>query len=903
MAVLETWFNQDLTKPVKVQVVKGNLFSQDNNGNLIGVKVFNNGTPVTLTGTITASIIRADGTTVAEIGTISGNEASVTLPSSAYAIPGIETIVIKNATGSTVTTLCAVVVYIYSSSTDTIIDPGTILPSITSLILAIESAVASIPADYSSLWESLAPTFSTSTSYKIGNYVTYNGGLYRFIAAHSGDWSSSDVISVSIGNDLANANSNIFSLYEGISTIDANGERLSFNESGYIFYSNGLLQPTESAKNTGLVFIKGLSKAYIITQLGTGGASIAFYNKNKEYIKSISQEGSGLVRTNYVIDFLNDAYSDAYYMIVSFYGTATQDIPQAVVFGSSASSASLVKPGQTSFFNEKNLFNIETSFVYEDRYVNENGVVVQSTEAACVVVPVLPNTRYWFFAPLMNRAYIVENTTPNFLPGTQYTTILTQNSTTPVNFQTGSTAKYVCIYFYHGTYNFGTYKSGIYLNIGNNFGAAEPTVNSRNIEQITPQKTTFFEVHNFFEPENAFVYTDRYVNENGVIALSSDLSTLIFEVEPNTHYWFFAPSMNRAFAVENETADFKAGQAYNVVHTGTNTSAYDFTTGYNTRYVAIYIYSGVYNYNLNKGNIVLNKGTYTGNVKPYISSEYLPSLSSGIVDKEVLIFGDSITDTCSFTINEQDQTTSVIWADPSNAYIDAEGNLIQFSMWPKIMRDSQGCKEIRNYALSGASYKTEQRSQGNERQNVQYQIDVALNDVDNPNGAFVVNHFVPDIVIFALGTNDRTPNDTYDSAMLKTVYSETTIDVDATINNLDDTKFCESARKAFMRIKKAFPMAQIYCVLPIQRAGNDTNLGTLHEYLKKMAQRYGCIIIDGTFDCGITRDFNVDGGLGVYLKDGLHPNEKGQNLMARMILTSIYSHYIPFGAGFNTITQ
>lgn len=87
--------------------------------------------------------------------------------------------------------------------------------------------------------------------------------------------------------------------------------------------------------------------------------------------------------------------------------------------------------------------------------------------------------------------------------------------------------------------------------------------------------------------------------------------------------------------------------------------------------------------------------------------------------------------------------------------------------------------------------------------------------------------------------------------------------------------------------------------LPIQKANDDVNWGTLRAYLKQMAERYGCVIIDGTADSGITRDFNNWNALGTYLKDGLHPNEKGQNMMARMIISALRSHYIPFGYGYN----
>ena len=168
MAVIETWYNQELKKPVKVHYLDGNVFSQDSKGNLVGVCVFDNGTPATLYGSVSASVIRADGATLAVEGTLSGNECSVILPEAAYYVPGVISIVIKLTSGTTVTSLCAVVANVYQSSTDTIVDPGTIMPSVAELIAAIEAAVASIPADYSNLWETLAPAFDTSIQYYAG---------------------------------------------------------------------------------------------------------------------------------------------------------------------------------------------------------------------------------------------------------------------------------------------------------------------------------------------------------------------------------------------------------------------------------------------------------------------------------------------------------------------------------------------------------------------------------------------------------------------------------------------------------------------------------------------------------------------------------------------------------------
>ena len=48
---------------------------------------------------------------------------------------------------------------------------------------------------------------------------------------------------------------------------------------------------------------------------------------------------------------------------------------------------------------------------------------------------------------------------------------------------------------------------------------------------------------------------------------------------------------------------------------------------------------------------------------------------------------------------------------------------------------------------------------------------------------FAVDDYVPDIVIFALGTNDGTPNDTYDSAMSKTVLKSDNTSIDVFVVN------------------------------------------------------------------------------------------------------------------------
>ena len=50
--------------------------------------------------------------------------------------------------------------------------------------------------------------FSTSTAYAVGDYVTYENGLYEFTSAHSaGAWNSAEVTEVSVVGIIGNINS------------------------------------------------------------------------------------------------------------------------------------------------------------------------------------------------------------------------------------------------------------------------------------------------------------------------------------------------------------------------------------------------------------------------------------------------------------------------------------------------------------------------------------------------------------------------------------------------------------------------------------------------------------------------------------------------------------------------
>lgn len=347
MAQIESWFNQDLKEPVKVRYLDGNVFSQDNNGNLIGVYVFNNGEPATLSGSVSASIIRSDGGTVAAVGTLSGNQVSVILPQSAYAIPGVISVVIKLTSGSDVTTLCAVVGNVYTSSTDTVIDPGTIIPSVETLIAAIDAAVASIPADYSSLWTSLAPAYSTSGTYAVGDYVTYNGGLYRCVTAISSgeSWTAAHWTSAKLGTDVSalksalsdNTGTEIIAIDETGKYIQMTGDTAVEKTSANFKYSKVACQPGD---------------VFTVSAEGAGGARCWGWLDSNNGVISKATEGA-TVTNEIMIAPENSAYLVINNKVtnnrVSYKGELIKHITDmALIYNSNPSTNDLndyVKPG------------------------------------------------------------------------------------------------------------------------------------------------------------------------------------------------------------------------------------------------------------------------------------------------------------------------------------------------------------------------------------------------------------------------------------------------------------------------------------------------------------------------------------------------------------------------------
>lgn len=180
------------------------VFLGDVEANRVGVHVTDNGEDVTLSGTCSGTAILCNGGTVALTGTVDGSLAYVDLPSAVYTVEGPVEIYVTLTQGDQTTTLLTAHGNAVRTDSGVVIDPGTIIPSVAALISDIDGAIASIPADYSDLLGSLAPTFSSSTAYAAGDYVWYDGDLYQFTAAHAaGSWSGTDASAAVLTSEVS----------------------------------------------------------------------------------------------------------------------------------------------------------------------------------------------------------------------------------------------------------------------------------------------------------------------------------------------------------------------------------------------------------------------------------------------------------------------------------------------------------------------------------------------------------------------------------------------------------------------------------------------------------------------------------------------------------------------------
>lgn len=178
---IQTWFDQDLMEPVKVRYLDGAVFSSDAGGNLIGVRIYRNGVAENIPGSCTGYCILADGASIPVAGSIGANAAYIVIPEVAYTVPGPINIILKIIDGTEVTTICAVVSYVYGAG-GTVTEPSqATIDAWTAQITATLTALQNGAVLYSQT-QSLTTAQKQQARQNIGaaaNAVQISGDNYR----------------------------------------------------------------------------------------------------------------------------------------------------------------------------------------------------------------------------------------------------------------------------------------------------------------------------------------------------------------------------------------------------------------------------------------------------------------------------------------------------------------------------------------------------------------------------------------------------------------------------------------------------------------------------------------------------------------------------------------------------
>lgn len=711
---------------------------------------------------------------------------------------------------------------------------------------------------------------------------------------------------VAIGENLEEMGTNLHNISNNLNRIVS--YKLSLDKIGYYDNNGNLNTQNSHTKNTGKVRIEGYDK--LKYNVNISGCAVAFFDSNDNFMSDISVLGTG----SGIIDLTDNAYANAKTVALSYYNGNDDFSGFIGVLNNGNSIEDSISNLQSDVEDIGEQLQITPLFpkdlpLDELGYWMVNGQYSSSTSGKVKNTGKVKINRYDrldYGASIGTGGCVVAffDSEGNIIPsltieGTgNYVT-----GTINLSSEVYSDAKYIAISYLDYSENFSNYVGKLY--------SSENTIDNRIVNLESAVSNLQSEVEDIGEqlqgvtppPKDLPLTMNGYWSVRwGYRSDSKARCTDFINIKGYTRLDYGASISADAYMVV-----FK-DDGGNIITEASVTGNGSFTTGtidltdalyQNAKSVAICYY----NYSENFGNyigLLYNPESIEIKVRDLGSRVSLLENLSTIKEDglNILIFGDSITDCATVTIDENNRTSYYKLKSLNNSYRDANGSLINFSMWPYLITTIFPCNDVRNYAKSGASYKWTARDSGLERQNVIYQIEVALNDISNPNGAFpTTGDYLPDIVIFALGTNDGTPNDTYSSAMNKTVMVSggTSFDVDATLNNLDKTKFCEAVRYSFLKVKRQFPFALFICVLPIQRMEYERS--PLNEQLRLMAERYGMIIVDGCAQAGIIRDLEApkDSNLyshGVYLTDGLHPNDQGQKLMTKMIANAIKNNYI-----------
>lgn len=140
---------------------------------------------------------------------------------------------------------------------------------------------------------------------------------------------------------------------------------------------------------------------------------------------------------------------------------------------------------------------------------------------------------------------------------------------------------------------------------------------------------------------------------------------------------------------------------------------------------------------------------------------------------------------------------------------------------------------------------------------------------------------VPDVFVFAMGTNDTNLGSAEEALKGKT------------LEKVDVTTMAGGARWSIQTILEHYPKCRVFVCTPIQTGNVEHNERNLHQIkvLRIICRALSVQLIDCYANSSISEKFEQTSNRGRYLKDGLHPDVEGQCLMGRYIAKEIRNNY------------
>ena len=321
--IIKRVWNQN--RMVLIEDLRGMTFQAEAAGHTFQISgIDDEGNTVALTGTPSGVFLRPDNTDVALTCSVSGGVVSATLPANCYDVPGRFGLTIFITSGSSKTAIYAAVGTVTRTSSGTVA-PGT-SQSVVDLINAINAAVNSIPASYSALLADIAPTYSNSALYSVGQYAWYDGDLKRCIVpiTTAESYTAAHWTSAVLGQDVSDLKSALTSL-EQIAAQSYKPNlgfvRRNYNDTGYVEANNRLATNPLSAGKYSIPALTGTSYQYVVYKYISDTSGELLYNSTtsaREFTTTVPivivarHNTSGLGFTDDEVAFFNTGFNVQY---------------------------------------------------------------------------------------------------------------------------------------------------------------------------------------------------------------------------------------------------------------------------------------------------------------------------------------------------------------------------------------------------------------------------------------------------------------------------------------------------------------------------------------------------------------------------------------------------------------